>query len=102
MLWRYSETYTTDAKSIAEIKAAQDQRLTGILTLLDEELGKKKGLTQITRFRSYHGYQGQGPSQSLQTGLFDRAFRIGLDVIDGCPSVRSEPKDVELILSSAT
>jgi glutathione S-transferase len=44
MLWRYSETYTTDAKSIAAIKAAQDQRLTGILTPLDEELGKKKFL----------------------------------------------------------
>ena len=59
------------------------------------------GLAQITRFRSYHGYRGQEPSQSLQTGSFDRAFRIGLDVIDGCPSVRSEPKDVELFLSSA-
>jgi glutathione S-transferase len=44
MLWRYSETHTTDAKSIAGIKAAQDQRLTGILTLLDEELGKKRFL----------------------------------------------------------
>ena len=44
MLWRYSETHTTDAKSIAAIKAAQDQRLTGILTLFDEELGKKKFL----------------------------------------------------------
>lgn len=44
MLWRYSETHTTDAKNIAGIKAAQDQRLTGILTLLDEELGKKKFL----------------------------------------------------------
>ena len=41
------------------------------------------GLTQITRFRSYHGYHGQELSQSLQTGSFDRAFRIGLDVIDG-------------------
>ena len=56
------------------------------------------GLTQITRFRSYHGYHAQEPSQSLQIGSFDRAFRIGLDVIDGCPSVRSEPKDVELFL----
>tara|TARA_S200000501_G_C20634206_1_gene660315 strand:- start:569 stop:766 length:198 start_codon:yes stop_codon:yes gene_type:complete len=34
----------TDAKSIAGIKTAQDQHLTGILTLLDEELGKKKFL----------------------------------------------------------
>ena len=60
------------------------------------------GVAQITLFRSYHGYHGQEPSQSLQTGTFDRAFRIGLDVIDGCPSVRRELKDVELILSSAT
>ncbi|MGB0551202.1 MAG: glutathione binding-like protein [Alphaproteobacteria bacterium] len=44
MLWRYSETHTTDAKNIAGIKVAQDQRPTGILTLLDEELGKKKFL----------------------------------------------------------
>ena len=55
-------------------------------------------LTQITRFRSYHGPE---PSQSSQTVTFDQAFRIGLDVVDGCPSVRSEPKDVELFLSSA-
>jgi len=60
------------------------------------------GLTQVTRFRSYHGYHAQEPSQSLQTGSFDPAFRIEFDVIDGCPSVQSEPKDVELFLSSAT
>ena len=58
MLRRYSETYTTDAKSIAGINAAQDQCLTGIFILLDEELGKKKGLIQITRFWCYRGYCG--------------------------------------------
>ena len=48
MLWRYSEIHTTDAKNIAGIKAALDQRLTGFLTLLDEELGKKKFLLGYT------------------------------------------------------
>jgi glutathione S-transferase len=44
MLWRYPENHTTDAESIAGIKAAQDPRLVGVLALLDEELGKRRFL----------------------------------------------------------
>lgn len=44
MLWRYPDNHTMDAKGIDGIKAAQDPRLVGILTLLDNELGKKRFL----------------------------------------------------------
>lgn len=44
MLWRYPEIHTTDAKGIEGIKAAQDSRLVSILTLLDNELDKRKFL----------------------------------------------------------
>lgn len=40
MVWRYPENHTTDAKGIENIKASQNQRLVGILALLDEELSK--------------------------------------------------------------
>jgi len=42
MLWRYPENHTTDASDADRIKAAQDTRLVGTLTLLDDQLGKKR------------------------------------------------------------
>lgn len=44
MVWRYPLNHTTDGNGFEKIKAAQDQRLVGILALLDEELSKKKFL----------------------------------------------------------
>ena len=44
MLWRYPDRHTTVPKSVEGIKAAQDLRLVEILSLLDEELSKKKYL----------------------------------------------------------
>jgi len=44
MVWRYPDRHTTDAKGIEGVKLAQDLRLVEILTLLDEELSKKKFL----------------------------------------------------------
>ncbi|MDD9903390.1 MAG: glutathione S-transferase family protein [Rhodospirillaceae bacterium] len=44
MLWRYPENHTADAEGIKGIKAAQDPRLVGILTLLDKELDRKRFL----------------------------------------------------------
>lgn len=41
MVWRYPLNHTTEANGFEKIKAAQDQRLVGILALLDEELSKK-------------------------------------------------------------
>ena len=41
MVWRYPDRHTTDANGIEAIKAAQDQRLVGILALLDNELSEK-------------------------------------------------------------
>lgn len=41
MVWRYPENHTIDAKAIESIKASQNQRLVGILALLDEELNNK-------------------------------------------------------------
>jgi glutathione S-transferase len=41
MVWRYPDRHTTDVNGIEEIKAAQDQRLVGVLALLDAELGNK-------------------------------------------------------------
>ena len=59
------------------------------------------GLTQITRFWSYHWYHTQAPSQSSQTRTFDRAFCIGRDVIDGCPSVWRDRSGRELLRRQA-
>lgn len=44
MLWRYPENHTADAQGIDGVKAAQDPRLVGILSLLDKELDKKRFL----------------------------------------------------------
>lgn len=41
MVWRYPERHTTDANGAEAVKAAQDQRLVGILALLDDALGNK-------------------------------------------------------------
>ncbi len=41
MVWRYPDRHTTDSEGVEGIRAAQDLRLVGILTLLDEELSKK-------------------------------------------------------------
>lgn len=44
MVWRYPERHTTSTECTEEIKVAQDSRLVSILTLLDEELSRKKFL----------------------------------------------------------
>ena len=44
MVWRYPDRHTTVPKSAEGIKAAQKLRLVEILSLLDEELSKKKYL----------------------------------------------------------
>ena len=44
MLCRYPENHTAGAEGIEGIKAAQDPRLVGILTLLDKELDRKRFL----------------------------------------------------------
>ena len=44
MVWRYPDRHTTAPESVEGIKAAQDLRLVEILSLLDEELGKKRYL----------------------------------------------------------
>lgn len=44
MLWRYPENHTIDVGGIEGIKAAQDQRVVGILDILNKQLGKNRFL----------------------------------------------------------
>ena len=47
MVWRYPDRHTIEPEGVEGIRAAQDQRLVEILSLLNEELDKKQFLLSL-------------------------------------------------------